>query len=249
MALERKSYATEELLTSETAVALYVTCKEVSDRALALLLLLLLSPLFLVIGALVKLTSKGPIIYAQTRVGWYGKTFVIYKIRSMSHDCERNSGAQWSHPNDPRVTPIGRGLRATHLDELPQLWNVLRGDMSLVGPRPERPEFVSSFEQNLPHYRQRHVVRPGLTGLAQVQLPPDSDLESVRRKLALDLLYIRELSFGLDLKLLACTGCSLAGIPFSVSRRCLRVPDLTAAESAYARLASEFEPIARMQTA
>src|SRR5262249_17904057 len=152
--------------------------------------LVLLAPsavLILYAMALVRLTSRGSAIYRQTRLGLNGRPFTIYKIRTMYHDSERLTGPQWSRPGDPRVTPIGRILRATHIDELPQLWNVLRGEMSLVGPRPERPELAAGLERELPSYRDRLAVRPGVTGLAQVQLPPDTDVESVRRKLAYDI--------------------------------------------------------------
>src|SRR5439155_12868491 len=115
---------------------------------------------------LVKLTSRGPALYTQTRLGRNGRPFTIYKLRTMQHRCESLTGARWSTPGDPRITPVGRFLRKTHLDELPQLWNVLRGDMALVGPRPERPEFVPQLEQAVPHYRDRLLVRPGVSGLA-----------------------------------------------------------------------------------
>jgi lipopolysaccharide/colanic/teichoic acid biosynthesis glycosyltransferase len=131
----------------------------------------------------------------------------------MTHNCEARGGARWCLPGDPRVTAVGRLLRATHLDELPQLWNILKGDMSLVGPRPERPEFVVQLEKVLPQYRERLRVRPGVTGLAQVQLPPDIDVESVRRKLACDLAYVRHLGLWLDLCLLALTALHLTGVP------------------------------------
>src|SRR5207248_4660391 len=140
---------------------------------------------------LVKLTSPGPMLYTQTRLGRRGRPFTIYKIRTMLHDCESLTGPQWSTPGDTRITRVGRWLRRTHIDELPQLWNVLRGDMSLVGPRPERPEFIPELENAIPFYRDRLLVRPGITGLAQVQLPPDTDMDSVRRQLAHDIYYGR----------------------------------------------------------
>src|SRR5262249_23695826 len=130
-------------------------------------------------------------------------------------------GARWSTPGDSRVTPVGRLLRLTHIDELPQLWNVLRGDMSLIGPRPERPEFVPQLERAIPLYRIRLLVRPGLTGLAQVQLPPDTNLDSVRVKLAYDLWYVRQLNFVLDLRILFATALKLFGVPFGVIRAVL----------------------------
>ncbi len=191
----------------------YLAWKRPLDVALALLLLLLAWPLILAWWLLVKLTSCGPGFYAQTRLGRGGRPFTLYKIRTMHHDCERLSGPCWSAPGDPRVLGVGRFLRRTHIDELPQLWNVLIGDMSLVGPRPERPEFVPQLEQAVPHYRDRLLVRPGVTGLAQVLAPPDTDLDSVRRKLAYDRDYLQRLSFWLDLRLLAATACYLLGLP------------------------------------
>ena len=136
----------------------------------------------------------------------------------MIHNCESLTGPRWSMPGDPRITPVGWFLRRTHLDELPQLLNVLRGEMSLIGPRPERPEFVPELERELPGYTQRLAVRPGVTGLAQVQLPPDTDLDSVRRKLAHDLYYIRHVSPWLDLRLLVCTAFYALGVPFAHRR-------------------------------
>ena len=128
-----------------------------------------------------------------------GQEFVIYKIRTMIHNCESLSGPRWTIPGDPRVTPIGWLLRCTHIDELPQLLNVLRGEMSLIGPRPERPEFVAQLEKTIPGYRNRHIVLPGITGLAQVQLSPDTDIDSVHRKLLYDLHFVGNLGLWLDL--------------------------------------------------
>lgn len=187
------------------------------------LLLLLSSPLILAGAALVKLTSRGPAFYTQTRLGRHGKLFTIYKLRTMSHNCERTSGVRWSTKGDTRVTRVGHFLRASHIDELPQLWNVVRGDMSLVGPRPERPEFLPQLEEALPFYRCRLMVRPGLTGLAQVQLPPDSDLRSVRRKLAHDLHYVRDHNFAMDLQILVATVGYIAKIPVHWMRTALQL--------------------------
>src|SRR5262245_54407560 len=173
----------------------------------------------------VRLSSRGPAIYTQTRLGRYGKPFIIYKLRSMTHNCEKQSGIQWSSGRrDIRVTPVGKLLRRTHIDELPQLWNIVRGDMSLVGPRPERPEIVLGLEPVVPRYRERLAIRPGLTGLAQVQLPPDSDLESVRRKLRYDLHYVAVGSAWMDLRLMIATAVHVAGLPFAVSRLLLGLP-------------------------
>ncbi len=202
----------------------YAIFKVAADTVLAFVLLVLSSPLLLVSMLLVKLTSPGPLIYSQKRLGRNRRPFTIYKIRTMHHDCERLTGPKWSTLDDPRITPVGRFLRKSHLDELPQLWNVLKGDMSLVGPRPERPEFVGPLEEALPRYADRLLVRPGVTGLAQIQLPADTDLESVRRKLACDLIYVQQYSFWLDLRILICTACFLAGIPFAASCRVLRIP-------------------------
>jgi lipopolysaccharide/colanic/teichoic acid biosynthesis glycosyltransferase len=177
-----------------------------------------------VIALLVKLTSRGPAIYSQTRVGRGGRPFRIYKFRTMWHECERHSGPRWCSQGDPRVTPLGRFLRWTHLDELPQLWNVVRGDMSLVGPRPERPEFTPMLERSLPRYRDRLHVRPGVTGLAQVHLPPDTDLASVRRKLTYDLYYVERRTLWLDLRLIASTALVMVFIPYGVAWRLLRIP-------------------------
>src|SRR6185437_15316966 len=138
----------------------YLSCKAVFDYVAAACLLVVTSPVILLAALLVKLTSRGPAFYTQTRLGQHGRPYTIYKIRTMTHDCEKN-GAKWATIADPRITRVGGLLRRTHLDELPQLWNVLRGEMSLVGPRPERPEFVPGLEQAIPHYRHRLLVRPG----------------------------------------------------------------------------------------
>jgi lipopolysaccharide/colanic/teichoic acid biosynthesis glycosyltransferase len=202
----------------------YQGVKHVADFALAALLSVPALPVVLLAALAVKLTSKGPAFYTQIRVGKNGRLFAIIKLRTMVHNCESLTGPRWSLPGDPRVTPVGWFLRVTHLDELPQLLNVLRGEMSLIGPRPERPEFIPDLERALPAYRQRLNVRPGVTGLAQVQLPPDTDVESVRRKLAHDLYYVRHLSPWLDLRLLACTAFYALGVPFRVLSRVLGVP-------------------------
>ncbi len=202
----------------------YPPVKALLDLVLGTLLCLPVLPVVLLAAALVKLTSRGPAFYTQTRVGRGGRPFVIYKLRTMIHNCESLTGPRWCLPGDPRVTPVGRLLRRSHLDELPQILNVLRGEMSLVGPRPERPEFLPDLERELPAYSLRLAVRPGVTGLAQVQLPPDTDLGSVRRKLAHDLYYVRHLSPWLDLRLLLCTALYALGVPFGVSGRLLAVP-------------------------
>ena len=175
------------------------------DRALAALLLIPALPVIGLVVLLVRLTSRGPGIYRQTRVGRGGRTFTIYKVRSMTANAESRTGAVWATHKDPRVTRLGAFLRKTHLDELPQLFNVLKGEMSLVGPRPERPEFVRILSRQVATYMDRLAVAPGVTGLAQLNLPPDSDLNSVRRKVYLDLQYILHANWWFDLRLILCT--------------------------------------------
>jgi lipopolysaccharide/colanic/teichoic acid biosynthesis glycosyltransferase len=148
----------------------------------------------------------------------------------MRHNCESLTGPRWCVPGDPRVTMLGKFLRKTHLDELPQLLNVLVGDMSLIGPRPERPEFLPELETTFPRYRERLAVRPGITGLAQVQLPPDVDVTEVCRKLACDIYYTQRLTIGLDARLLGCTALYALGIPFHWSARLFGVPSTDAIE-------------------
>ena len=203
------------------------------ERLLAFLLLVLASPILLIAVLLVRLTSHGPAIYSQARVGRGGRAFILYKLRTMRHRCELQSGPRWSVPGDPRVTPVGRFLRRTHLDELPQLWNICRGDMRLVGPRPERPEFVVVLERQLPLYNLRLHVTPGLTGLAQVQLPPDTDLGSVRRKLACDVYYVRCANWWLDMRILAATALKIVGLPPSLRRVLFRLPGGPTVENAF----------------
>ena len=169
------------------------------DVLAALIGLMILAPVIALVAIAVRLTSSGPALYRQRRVGYNGRVFVIHKFRSMRVDAEAVTGAVWSVENDPRVTPIGRFLRRTRLDEVPQLWNVLVGDMSIVGPRPERPEFVADLTAQIPFYGQRHVVRPGLTGWAQVRHSYGSSVEDALQKLQYDLFYIKHLSIALDM--------------------------------------------------
>lgn len=194
------------------------------DFAGAAVIALASLPVLVACLLLVRLTSRGPAIYTQTRVGKNGRVFTLYKIRSMYHDCERHTGPRWCAPSgDPRITPVGRVLRRLHLDELPQLWNVLKGDMSLIGPRPERPEIVAKLRDAIPGYDRRHDVKPGITGFAQVHLPPDSCLRSVRNKLAYDLFYIRNRSTPLAAYILFATGLKLLGLK-RLYKRPPRVP-------------------------
>jgi lipopolysaccharide/colanic/teichoic acid biosynthesis glycosyltransferase len=167
--------------------------------------LMALSPVLAVVAAAVKLTSPGPVFYRQERLGLAGRPFTIVKFRSMVQGAEAN-GPVWSAGRgDPRLTRCGGFLRATHLDELPQLWNVLRGDMSLVGPRPERPCFSGQLEASIPGYEERCWVKPGMTGLAQVHYRYDATIEDVKRKLRFDRLYVRRMCLTLDLQILAWT--------------------------------------------
>jgi sugar transferase (PEP-CTERM system associated) len=155
-------------------------------------------PLMLLTALAVRLSSAGPVLYRQVRVGAAGKLFTLYKFRSMRADAEADTGAVWACKDDPRITPVGRVIRKLRLDELPQLFNVLKGEMSIVGPRPERPEFVQTLTEQIPYYRQRHVVRPGITGWAQISYKYGDTLEDTITKLEYDLYYIQHMSFSLD---------------------------------------------------
>ena len=228
------SRAGDDLLTPSART--YLTFKRGFDVVTALSLLVLAAPFVAVAMLLVKLTSPGPALYAQVRLGKHGRPFTLFKIRTMANDSESLTGPCWSLPGDTRVTRLGRWLRATHLDELPQLWNVLRGDMSLIGPRPERPEFVPKLELAIPHYRKRLQIRPGVTGLAQVQLPADSDLDSVFIKTAYDLHYIRRISFLLDVRILWATFFRVMGLSFIRLRATFRFPPRDAIETDYRTL-------------
>jgi lipopolysaccharide/colanic/teichoic acid biosynthesis glycosyltransferase len=168
------------------------------DILLGLAGLLISAILFLAIAPLVKLTSRGPIFYSQIRVGRFGVPFHIYKFRTMQADAEKN-GAQWAKTNDARVTRLGKILRKTRLDETPQFFNILLGQMSFVGPRPERPEFEAQLEKELPFYTVRHLVRPGLTGWAQINYRYAASALDAKRKLQFDLYYVRHHSLALDL--------------------------------------------------
>ncbi|WP_166832022.1 sugar transferase [Thalassoroseus pseudoceratinae] len=184
----------------------YSTVKAVADFVLASILIVLLLPVIVVAAVIIRLTSKGPIFYTQTRVGYHGHEFKLIKLRTMIHNAERGTGAVWCSGNDPRITRFGRFLRSSHIDEFPQLLNILQGHMSLVGPRPERPEFVQKLQFDVPFYSERLNVKPGITGLAQLKLPPDETLEDVCRKIEYDCYYVRKHNPILDIKILAYTG-------------------------------------------
>ncbi len=202
----------------------YDAMKSLFDVPTAVVLLVISAPVVLLAMLLVRLTSRGPAVYTQKRLGFNGRVFTMFKIRTMYLGSEPN-GARWSLPGDSRVTPVGRFLRWSHLDELPQLVNVLRGEMSLIGPRPERPEIVAQLVKSLPEYRLRLLVRPGVTGLVQVLQPPDTDLNSVRKKLNFDLYYIRRMNPWLDLRIVVGTALHLLSVSHRYIGRVLRFPD------------------------
>ena len=176
----------------------YAITKRIIDIVGSIMLLIVASPVILFTALIVKLTSKGPMIYSQVRVGKEGRLFEIYKFRTMKVDAERATGPVWAKANDNRLTPMGGFLRKAHLDELPQLINVLKGEMSLIGPRPERPVFVNQFRETIPEYENRLVVKPGITGLAQVWHRYDETIEDVRKKVKYDLLYIKKMCLWAD---------------------------------------------------
>ena len=172
------------------------------DVAASAILLLLALPVILFAAIAVKLESKGSAIYRQTRVGLYGETFDVIKLRSMRQDAEVGGKAVWAEQDDPRITRVGRFLRKTRIDEIPQCWSVLKGEMSFVGPRPERPQFVDDLEQKLNYYAERHMVKPGITGWAQINYPYGASIEDARHKLEYDLYYAKNYSPFLDLLIL-----------------------------------------------
>ncbi len=171
------------------------------DFFLSFILFFTLLPVMFITAIIIKLESTGPIIYKQERTGRNGKEFTLYKFRSMRMDAEK-SGAAWARKNDNRVTKVGRFIRLTRIDELPQLWNVLRGDMSFIGPRPERPVFNDLLEKKIPYYDLRHLVKPGITGWAQVLYPYGASEEDARKKLEYDLYYIKNYSVLLDFRII-----------------------------------------------
>lgn len=183
----------------------YFRIKAAVDRTLTVILVILSIPLMLTIAAAILLLDGRPLFYRQVRVGMGGREFRIWKFRTMRRNAETATGAVWSNKSDSRVTPLGRWLRCSHLDELPQFFNILAGEMNLIGPRPERPEFARELSRELPDYIDRTVVRPGITGLAQLRLGYDHSVADVRKKLKLDLRYIRSATFSQDVWLLTCT--------------------------------------------
>jgi sugar transferase (PEP-CTERM system associated) len=176
--------------------------KRIFDIAASMLLLVLALPIVLLTAIVIKLESKGPAFYRQTRVGLYGEPFELIKLRSMRQDAEVPGQAQWAQEDDPRITRVGKWTRKLRIDELPQAWNVFKGDMSFVGPRPERPQFVADLEAQLSYYAERHMVKPGITGWAQINYPYGASLEDSRHKLEYDLYYAKNYTPFLDVLIL-----------------------------------------------
>jgi lipopolysaccharide/colanic/teichoic acid biosynthesis glycosyltransferase len=216
----------------ETDVVTYFRKKERLLRPIGSSLFVCSLPILLPLMLLVRITSSGPALYRQRRIGKNGREFVLFKLRTMYNGAEKLTGPIWCRPNDARITPFGKVLRGLHLDELPQLLNVARGEMDLVGPRPERPEIVEDLVCEIPGYAERTSVLPGITGLAQVNLPADTTMESVRRKIILDREYIRTASLGLDVRMVICTVMRMFGIRNGRAVRWLGLERVVPAETA-----------------
>ncbi|MEO0399762.1 MAG: exopolysaccharide biosynthesis polyprenyl glycosylphosphotransferase [Pseudomonadota bacterium] len=199
-------FATNDLDRARRILAsrLFQGGKRLFDIVMALTLLLVSAPILAIVAALIKLDSPGPVFYRQTRVGEAGRLFDIIKFRSMRQDAEAG-GAKWAAQNDSRVTRVGKVIRHFRIDEIPQAFNVLAGDMSFVGPRPERPEFVCVLEQAIPKYNLRHTVKPGITGWAQVKCEYGASVDDAREKLRFDLFYLKNYSPALDLRIVFMT--------------------------------------------
>ena len=200
----------------------YFRWKYAGERVLAAVLMMTLAPLFVVVYVMIRATSRGGAIYSQRRMGRDQKTFTVYKFRTMVVDAEKQ-GAVWCREGDDRITPLGRWLRTLHIDEWPQLFNVLRGDMTLTGPRPERPEIAERLADQIAGYHDRTMVKPGLTGLAQVNLKPDQTIDDVRRKQIFDLYYIRHAGPSIDARLLIATGLRMFGVQGETVMRLMRL--------------------------
>jgi len=183
----------------------FAKIKRVLDLGLAIIGLIIGAPLLILAAIFIKIDSKGPIVYQQNRVGKKGRIFKIYKLRTMRVDAEKGTGAVWAKRNDPRITVIGKFLRKTRIDEIPQLFNVLKGEMSIVGPRPERPEMVTDFKKLICDYEKRLIVKPGITGLSQIYNRYDETIADVRKKVKYDLLYIKKMCLWVEMRILAQT--------------------------------------------
>ena len=193
----------EKQFTSINYKLIYLTgIKRFMDLVLSVLFFVTGLPFYIIFGLLIKLDSKGPVLFKQIRAGLQNSSFLLYKFRSMGFHAEADTGPIWTAQNDPRITKVGQFLRRFRFDEFPQLLNVLKGEMSLVGPRPERPFFVEKLKQEYPFYMRRLKVRPGITGWAQIKHPYDEHLEDVREKLRHDFYYIENVSLWLDLKII-----------------------------------------------
>jgi len=192
-------------LLAHLARRYFEIAKEVVDILLGAIALILALPILLMCAACIKILSRGPVLYTQIRVGTNGKLFRMYKLRTMFTNAESATGATWALHKDRRIVPCCRWMRSSHLDELPQLINVLKGDMSLVGPRPERPEILEKLEKIYPEINKRLIVRPGITGLAQVRNGYDTTIEGVRNKLKTDLEYIERRRWSMELRILVAT--------------------------------------------
>lgn len=199
LSLVEESWLLEKIVWRESRISTFI--KAATDRVLAAALLLFLLPIWPIIALAIKLNSPGRIFYSQTRIGSNGKPFALFKFRTMREDAERE-GPKWAAANDPRVTPVGRILRQLQIDELPQLWNILKGEMSFVGPRPERPEFVAQLRAAIPFYDLRHLVKPGLTGWAQLNFRYGASIQDAREKLEYDLYYVKNRSLALDIAII-----------------------------------------------
>ena len=194
---------TEKKFSFSNYKLLYLTgIKRFLDLIFSVLFFVIGLPFYIIFGLLIKLDSNGPVLFKQIRTGLQNNVFLLYKFRSMCFLAEAETGPVWTAQNDPRITKVGQYLRRFRLDEFPQLLNVLKGDMSLVGPRPERPFFVEKLKQEYPFYMRRLKVRPGITGWAQIKHPYDEQLEDVREKLRYDFYYIENVSLWLDLKII-----------------------------------------------
>ncbi len=185
--------------------SVYITTKPLLDCFAAIIGLIIFLPVFLIVGVMIKITSKGPVFYSQERVGKNGRIFEIIKFRTMHVNAESQFGPIWAKKDDPRISIIGRILRKTHIDELPQLFNVVNGEMSIIGPRPERLYFVEKFIEDIPDYTKRLTVKPGITGLAQCCHKYDEIIRDVERKLRYDILYTKKMCWSLDFKILLLT--------------------------------------------
>jgi lipopolysaccharide/colanic/teichoic acid biosynthesis glycosyltransferase len=205
-------YPTRRLPVSVEQLRRTLFLKRWTDRLLGFVLLIVTLPFTMLALLLVKITSRGPSLYSQKRVGRFGEVFTIYKIRTMYHQCESITGPKWCTPRDPRVTWLGKILRKLHIDEFPQLWNVLRGEMSLIGPRPERPEIATNLKFRIEDYDWRMVVLPGISGEAQIHVPPDTCLDDVKKKLKYDCKYIRKISPWRDVKIMLRTLLKAMGL-------------------------------------